>query len=281
MHLFTKETIDFILRGIKDGKSEFEITADLGKSKSKAEFDRQSSILKVNGEKIDFGKLPRINETMIYYAQNGQLKPLIFFSQETNRVYKLIPTKDWPSVSISGVPMHQITRSTPKADTISKINLFGSINKESNALDTCFGAGYTALELSKHCRQVITFEIDENMLEMARLNPYSKHAFETANLKIINKSVFEEVKELKNSSFDIVMHDPPTFKIAPELYSEEFYSQLKRIMKDSALLYHYMPMPGVRKGKDFSKTITLKLKKSGFEMVRYSREAQGALFRKL
>jgi len=80
------------------------------------------------------------------------LEKISFFSEETNRFYKLIPTSDWPTITISSVPMHRL--SSPKNDTENKINLlkpFGYV------LDTCMGPGYTAILSARRAKKVITF----------------------------------------------------------------------------------------------------------------------------
>ena len=45
-------------------------------------------------------------------------------------------------------------------------------------LETCFGLGYSALHTARTAESVLAFEVDPNVLRMARLNPYSAPVFE-------------------------------------------------------------------------------------------------------
>ena len=45
------------------------------------------------------------------------------------------------------------------------------------------------------------------------------------------------------SAFDAVLHDPPRFGIAGELYSQAFYDHLARVLKPRGVLFHYTGTP--------------------------------------
>ena len=42
---------------------------------------------------------------------------------------------------------------------------------------------------------------------------------------------------------DAVLHDPPRFGIAGELYSQSFYDQLARVLRPRGRLFHYTGTP--------------------------------------
>jgi hypothetical protein len=44
-------------------------------------------------------------------------------------------------------------------------------------------------------------------------------------------SAVDLVETFPDASFDRILHDPPTFTLAGDLYSLEFYSQLSRLLK--------------------------------------------------
>ncbi len=277
--LFTKKTIEKIIRNQKLGVFDFFTSSDLGRSETRAII--KQGILSIDNQNVDLSSIKRLKEDTIYFIQDKKFKPLILFSEKTNKVYKLIPTRDYPSFTIAGSPMHQITFSTPKKDTESKVKLFGRIDKNSIALDTCFGLGYSAIELSKRCKEVYSFEKDEIVLKIAKINPYSSEAFKSDKIKLKQEDVFSGIKNFPENYFDIILHDPPTFTISPELYSREFYSELHRVLKNKGLLYHYTPRPGNKKLKrDFPNEVKKRLADSGFIILKYSDIAQGFICRK-
>jgi predicted methyltransferase len=65
--------------------------------------------------------------------------------------------------------------------------------------------------------------------------------------------------------------------MAPELYTEKFYRELKRVLKPTGTLWHYSPNPGKMKGKDagFRDSIKKKLSKAGFKNITYDEESLG------
>ncbi len=245
---------------------ELEIPTDLGKSKRKVKID--GDFLIIDEKKVNINI--KIVDNTVYYIDNNELKPVEIFSQKTNRLYKLVPTKDWPTVTISSTPMHKVSFSSPKQDTKAKLRALGEI--KGKALDTCMGAGYTATLLSKKC-DVDVFEIDKNMIDIAKFNPYSKELFED-KIKVNNKDIFEEIKKIKDNTYDVIIHDPPTFKYAPMLYSSEFYTELKRVLKPHGKLYHYTPRPNVKSGRDFPKEVEKRLEKF-FINIEFHEDAQG------
>jgi len=50
-----------------------------------------------------------------------------FFDEKTKKFYKLISTKTWPTLEISGIHMHRIKEVDPKTDTELKIKSLGKI----------------------------------------------------------------------------------------------------------------------------------------------------------
>jgi len=267
--LITKKELDYLTLL---GNTKIEISLDLGVTKSEVTI-KDSKV--TSPFKLDLTKLRKLKDNTIYTVENEELKPLEFYSDETRKFYKLVPTKDWPTVTISSTPMHKVNFSSPKQDTMAKMNAVGEI--KGKALDTCMGAGYTAIQLSKIC-QVDTFEIDDNMIEIAKLNPFSKELFE-GKIKVHNADIFEEIQKFDSDTFDIIIHDPPTFKYAHLLYSSEFYEHLFRILKKDGRIYHYTPMPGVKSGRDFPKEVEKRLQAAGF-WTEWAKEAQGFVLTK-
>lgn len=204
-----------------------------------------------------------------------RIKKIQFFSDETQRLYQLFPTVTIPTLKISGVPMHRHTHIDPLQDTETKIN---AAQPRGMVLDTCTGLGYTAIYAAKLHRvnKVITIERDKNVTEIAKLNEASAELFD--NLKIERRIAdsSEEILKFADSFFDVIIHDPPTFTISPDLYTEKFYAELYRVLKKGGKLWHYCPSPGKLKGDNTLRTrIILRLSKAGFKNVNYEEKSSG------
>ena len=281
--LFTKASIEKLLAAKERHEPTVTLSIDLGKSETAATFAEDFTRLSfgTRGE-LRLDKLRKLNDQTIYFVdENGMLAPLHFFSEETQRVYKLIPTSDWPSFTISSTPMHQITFSSPRADTEAKVGLLGSASPKIRCLDTCFGMGYSAAEASKYFEQVISYEIDPNVIELARCNPYSREIFENTKIDLRIGDVFAEIRSLDPLSCSAITHDPPTFRYAPDLYSLDFYIELYRVLDERGLLFHYCPRPQIKKKqRDFTKEVKKRLLDAGFTVRQYSEAAQGLLLAK-
>jgi len=203
-----------------------------------------------------------------------------FFSAETNKFYQLLQTETVPVLRISGVPMQRFIHVDPLRDAKLKIE---AVKPKGIVLDVGTGLGYTAIECAKlrKVKKVITIEKDRNVLRMARLNYASNKLFSEKKIKIIVGDAKEKVKEFRENFFDCIINDPPTFKLAPELYSLDFYSELYRVLKKGGRLWHYSPMPGkakdVKKSERFAKKIMNNLKKVGFKKLKYNKESSGIL----
>ena len=200
-----------------------------------------------------------------------------FFDEKTKKFYKLVPTSTWPTLEISGIHMHRIKEVDPKTDSELKIKALGKIYGE--ILDVCTGLGYTAIIAArrKRVKKVITIEIDENVIKIARQNEFSKELFENPKIELIIGDAFEVIRKFEDESFDFIIHDPPRFSLAPELYSQEFYIQLFRVLKRKGRMFHYTGEPGKLSGKNFVKGIVKRLLLAGFRKVVKVREAKGVV----
>ncbi|MDQ6660672.1 MAG: spermine synthase, partial [Chloroflexota bacterium] len=76
--------------------------------------------------------------------------------------------------------------------------------------------------------------------EIARLNPWSQGLFNNPKIQQIMGDTFEVVQGFEDESFSRIIHDPPVFSLAGELYSGAFYQQLYRILKRGGRLFHYI-----------------------------------------
>ena len=231
-----------LLEANKKGLKETEISVDLNKTLSKIKIQNNYFIFPDN-QKLDETQLkkPIKDDTSCFLVNDNSLAKLQLFSNETNKFYKLVPTKDAPTIEIAGIRMHATKEMSPMDDTNKKIESIAPIR--GFVLDTCMGLGYTAIAASKYADFVMTCEKDENVIEIARLNPWSIELFNNKKISILKTSIFDEIRVFKSSMFDAIIHDPPRLSLASELYSLEFYRQLFRVVKNNGRLYHYTGSP--------------------------------------
>ncbi len=216
------------------------------------------------------------DDKSVYFIKNGG----VYKAAITGKgFYKLVPTIP-PTIEINGIRMHRTKEVNPLQDTRNKVNTVKPKEGET-VLDTCMGLGYTAIEASKRGAYVITIEKDPNVIELARINPWSRELFTGGKIQIILGDAFEVVRKFNDESFDVVIHDPPRFSLAGQLYSEEFYRELFRILKPGGRLFHYVGNPGRKyRRKDLQKGVMKRLRKAGFVGVKRVEEALGVVARK-
>lgn len=265
--IFTKKEAEKII----NAEGSVEISLDLGISLITVQV--KEGFVHIKKEKVPVSEFERVKEDTCYVLEKGSLQKLALFSDETNLYYKLVPTIDWPTITLSSVPMHRHTKVSPKQDTLLKIREISPV--KGKVLDTCCGLGYTSILASKEADEVYTFERDKNILRIAGLNPYSQELFNNKKIKISQKDIFEAILSFKNNFFDRIVHDPPTFKQSPLLYSEKFYLEMFRVLKKGGVVYHYAPWPGKTKGEVFYKRIIRNLKECGFKQVEYKIDSCG------
>lgn len=182
--------------------------------------------------------------------------------------YKLIELPGGNTVAIDGVRMHKTKGMTPLEDAEMKIMAAG-VCRGDRVLDICTGLGYSAIAAARRGAKVTTIEWDENVLEVAKANSYSKELF-SGKIRIMVGDAFELVKEMRYSMVDVVLLDPPTFKFSPLLYSLEFYKNLIKLIKPGGVLLHYTGEPGSRfRGRGVKKGVMNRLREAGFDKLEW------------
>jgi predicted methyltransferase len=223
------------------------------------------------------------DEQGVYFFRGGKLYKAAF-SDERGNTYKLTPSKPGhaPTIEINGIRMHQVKDNTPERVAREMIRLVG-IKKGNSVLDICTGLGYTAIEEAKAGGVVTTIDKDKNVLSFAKINPWSKDFWKfkkDGKIKLVIGNAFDVIKKFPDASFDAIVHDPPRFALAGELYSLEFYKQLYRVA-GQARLVHYTGSPGQRfRGKDIARGCMKRLQEAGWRDVRRVEEVQGVTARK-
>jgi len=197
----------------------------------------------------------------ILLIENGVGEKLEIFA---GNYLKLKPTAFAPTVEIDGIQMHRTKEMDPWEDSRRKV--MNVVKPGDNVLDTCGGLGYTAIwALKLHAECVTTVEKNPAMIEIQKKNPHSRLLNDS---KIIRKSgdIFHLIQTFKDSGFDSVIHDPPRFSLAGELYGQDFYNQLCRVMKHSGRIFHYVGDPYSKgRGRGFIEGVIKRLKTAGFK----------------
>lgn len=217
-----------------------------------------------DGEEITSVQIQHINKNpnSCFLLKNGELIKAEAFSELTNRYYSLMPTCSAPTMLISGIPMHRIKGTTPLADTIQKIKVLGV--PSGRVLDTATGLGYTAIQAAKTAEMVITIEYDPVVLSLCRLNPWSQALFTQPNIHKLLGDSADLAACFPESSFNAIIHDPPTRSIGGQLYSQELYRAFYRILTPHGRLFHYIGNPDSKYGASIGRGVVDRLQQSGF-----------------
>ncbi len=265
-----------LLKAKQQGITFVEISPDLGLTKIIVPLTPEG-IAFPNGEHLDWRSIGKISKSEVncFILEDNTIRPIQVFSEYTNRVCSLMPTKGAPSMLIAGFVMHRIKDIDPMQDTLRKIAAISPI--VGRVLDTATGLGYTAIEAAKTADEVVTIELDPGAQQIARLNPWSQALFHTPKIRQIMGDAYEVVQTFEDGSFSRIIHDPPTFSLAGELYSGVFYQQLFRVLKRGGRLYHYIGDPNSKASGGVTKGALKRLKEAGFTRVVRKPEAYGVV----
>ena len=208
-----------------------------------------------------------------FRVAGGQVEAVRVFSEETQRVYSLMPTPRAPTMLVSGLYMHRIKGTDPVADTDAKVAALAPIRGA--VLDPATGLGYTAIGAARTADHVVTIELDPAVLEICRANPWSRGLFEDPRIEQHIGDAAELVARFDPGSFDRIIHDPPTMSLAGDLYSGAFYRELHRVLRPGGRLFHYVGNPASASGSRAGKGVMKRLREAGFSRVAEWRAAFG------
>ncbi len=272
MRFLTASAAKVILNAIRAGMSEVEVSLDLG---------RTSSTIRVDVYERDIDKLKKIvaDPSSVYFIRDGE-----YYKAAISRdhFYKLMPTGEntAPALVIDGVLMHRVKETNPMDDASSKA--VHCAKGGFNMLEVCTGLGYSTIAcLSRGVASIITIEKDHDVLDLARINPWSKEIFDNPHVTVIEGDAIDVIREFDNRQFDSILHDPPRFTMATELYTKEFYRDLFRVLKSNGVMFHYVGSPGARHRRiDLQKGIMSRLRKVGFLQIRRRKNVFGITAKK-
>jgi predicted methyltransferase len=263
-----------ILTARKQGSESAATSLDLGLTQSEVLLGNETVIFP-DGQHLDWLTIEEIaeNEATCFIVEENTAEKIQYFSPKLNRFYSLMPTERAPTMLLSGIPMHRIKGIDPHEDTLRKIRTIAPVT--GRVLDTATGLGYTAIEAARTAEEVVTIELDPTVLEVARRNPWSQALFHDPKIRQLIGDSFEELPKLPDESFARIFHDPPTLRLAGELYSAAFYRQLFRVLKRGGRLFHYIGDLESTSGRVVAKGAVKRLQEAGFSRVERRPEAFG------
>ena len=215
---------------------------------------------------VPFPYPSRLKDRTLYFHDGEDFEPISRFS---GSLIKLVPTEwDVPTFEIDGIKMLCTSKHSPMDDARQKVALVEPRGKV--VLDTCGGLGYfAACCLDAGVARIVSFEKNADVLWLRTLNPWSPDpdAAETdGRLELTHGDISEAITSMPVASVDAVLHDPPRFGIAGELYSQAFYHQLARVLRRGGRLFHYTGSPNkLTSGRDVPREVMKRLEIAGFK----------------
>jgi predicted methyltransferase len=235
---------------------------DLGRSRGEAVLETDA--WQWRGQRYPYAA--GLKDRTIYYWDDGDFAPV---SRYAGSLIKLVPTQwDVPTFEIDGIKMLPTSKESPIDDARRKVALVEPRGKV--VLDTCGGLGYfAACCLEAGVVRIQSFEKNASVLWLRTLNPWSPDPDSPESggrLQLTQADVSQAITQVPDASVDALLHDPPRFGIAGELYSQAFYDHLSRVIKRGGRLFHYTGSPNkLTSGRDVPREVAKRLEKAGFK----------------
>jgi predicted methyltransferase len=279
--LLTLKVHETLRTAARSGLATVECSLDLDRSRTAVEV----GVGQWRWQGTSYPVMPACKDRTIYYWAGVEFAPV---ARYTNSLIKLVPT-EWgaPTFEIDGIKMLPTAKVSPYEDAQRKVGLIRPRGKV--ILDTCGGLGYFAAWcLHGQAGSVLSFEKNEDVVWLRGLNPWSPVATAVeleskapgatsdrglplaagsshGGLTLVRGDVAAAIGALTDRTFDAVLHDPPRFGIAGELYSQAFYDHLARVLRPRGMLFHYTGTPNkLTTGRDVPKEVASRLRKAGF-----------------
>ncbi|MCM2309911.1 MAG: SAM-dependent methyltransferase [Steroidobacteraceae bacterium] len=267
--LLTSKVHDALLAASRAGVAMVECSLDLGRSMTTVAMAARD--WQWNGQQYSLPETCR--ERTIYHWTGAAFEPI---ARYTHSLIKLVPT-EWgpPTFEIDGIKMLPTAQVSPYEDAANKVALIEPHGKA--ILDTCGGLGYFAAWcLQGGAAQVLSYEKNPDVVWLRSLNPWSPQA--GGSLTLTEGDIAEQIALLPDGSVDAILHDPPRFGIAGELYAQGFYDHLARVLRRKGRLFHYTGTPNkLTSGRDVPGEVSRRLQRAGFVTERVG---DGVLARK-
>jgi len=255
--LLTLKTVEHLKAAAHDGAARLRCSLDLERTQTEVEAHADHFV--VDGTHYPYPG--RCRDRTIYHFIEGAFEPVARFA---GSLIKLVPT-DWgpPTFEIDGIKMLPTSRVSPYEDAVRKVSLVAPQGR--TVLDTCGGLGYfAACCLSAGAARILSYEKNPDVIWLRGLNPWSPVPGDA--LELTQGDVIAHLDALPDASVDAILHDPPRFGIAGELYSQAVYDSFARVIRRKGRLFHYTGTPNrLTSGRDVPNEVATRLRKAGFE----------------
>jgi len=259
--LLTRPVAEALLAARDAGATTWNGSLDLGRSGGDVALTAED--WEWRSERYPYPKA--LKDRTIHYWDGNEFAPI---SRYSGSLIKLVPT-EWgaPTFEIDGIKMLPTSKESPIDDARRKVALVEPRGK--SVLDTCGGLGYfAACCLEAGVARIQSFEKNADVLWLRTLNPWSpdpESAAAGGRLQLTHADVSQTIAQIASASVDALLHDPPRFGIAGELYSQAFYDQLARVLRKGGRLFHYTGSPNkLTSGRDVPREVAKRLEKAGF-----------------
>jgi len=260
--LLLRDTAQALLAARDAGRGTWDGSLDLGRGSDTATLAADHW----QWRGADYPYPDKLKDRTIYWFDGQDWEPV---SRYAGSLIKLVPS-EWgvPTFEIDGIKMLPTSKESPLDDARRKVALVEPRGKV--VLDTCGGLGYfAACCLEAGAAAIHSFEKNANVLWLRTLNPWSPDpaAPESGGrLHLVHADVSQAIAAIGDASIDALLHDPPRFGIAGELYSQAFYDQLARVLRRGGRLFHYTGSPNkLTSGRDVPREVARRLEKAGFK----------------
>ncbi|MBA3929926.1 MAG: SAM-dependent methyltransferase [Xanthomonas sp.] len=263
--LLTRDSAHALLAARDRGEGEWTGSLDLGRSQGTASLHAD----RWEWDHVAYPYPGKLKDRTLYWWDGEDFEPV---SRYAGSLIKLVPT-EWgvPTFEIDGIKMLPTSKESPLDDAKRKVALVEPRGK--TVLDTCGGLGYfAACCLDAGAARILSFEKNADVLWLRTLNPWSPDpdsAEAGGRLQLTHADVSQAIAQVADASIDALLHDPPRFGIAGELYSQAFYDQLARVLRRGGTLFHYTGSPNkLTSGRDVPGEVAKRLEKAGFKAQR-------------
>ncbi|KQZ57466.1 MULTISPECIES: MnmC family methyltransferase [unclassified Lysobacter] len=260
--LLTRPVADALRSAREAGADAWTGSLDLGRSHD--EIRLATDTWQWRGQRYPYPSA--LKDRTIYHWDGEEFAPVSRFS---GSLIKLVPT-EWgaPTFEIDGIKMLPTAKTSPVEDAQRKVALVEPRGKI--VLDTCGGLGYfAACCLEAGAARIQSFEKNEDVLWLRTLNPWSPDPDAPGSggrLQLSHADASKAIAQIADASVNALLHDPPRFGIAGELYSQTFYDHLARVLKRGGRLFHYTGSPNkLTSGRDVPREVAKRLEKAGFK----------------
>jgi predicted methyltransferase len=254
--LLTVQVHDALLAAARAGEASVDCSLDLGRSMTTIEPGAHDWCW----QRRRYPYLEACKARTVYHWTGNAFEPVARFS---GSLIKLVPT-EWgpPTFEIDGIKMLPTAQLSPWEDARNKVALVAPRGKV--ILDTCGGLGYFAAAcLEAGAERIHSYEKNPDVIWLRSLNPWSPQV--GGALSLTQGDVGHEIDSLPDVSVDAILHDPPRFGIAGELYSATFYAGLARVLRRKGRLFHYTGTPNkLTSGRDVPREVARRLRDAGF-----------------